>query len=170
MSNSRKPRKLWKILLKFEFIVKRLQVGFGTFFFWPLAEIPLTHLERLSAIRYLLPDCCFETICTLLLTGNHSDLHSTALGNGKRRRAGWCRWKASLFGESLSPVKCRENEPGGLVGCRAERWADVFTGAWPLGKQTSQNVDVCENWCATWSKHAYITHTSQGDQIPRQRL
>lgn len=169
MSNSQKSKKRWKILLKFQFINWRLQVGFGTFFFWPLAEIPLTHLQRLSAIHYLLAYCWFETICTLLLTWNHSDLHFTALGRGRGGGQGSEDEKASLFCENLSPVKCRENEPGGLVGCEAERWADVFTGAWPLGKQTS-HVDVCENWCTTWSKHAYITHTSQGDQIPRQRI
>lgn len=155
------PFKVW---------IYSLQVGFGTFFFWPLAEIPLTHLQRLSAIHYLLAYCWFETICTLLLTGNYSDLHFTPCGRRRGGGQGGGDEKASLFGENPSPVKCGENEPRGLVGCGAERWADVFTGAWPLGKQTSQNVDVCENWCATWSKNAYVTHTSQGDQIPHQGI
>lgn len=115
MSNSQKSKKRWKILLKFKFINWRLQVGFGTFFFWPLAEIPLTHLQRLSAIHYLLAYCWFETICTLLLTWNHSDLHFTALGKGRGGGQGSEDEKASLFCKNLSPVKCRENESGGLV-------------------------------------------------------
>lgn len=65
MSNSQKPRKLWKILLNFEFILKRLQVRFGTFFFWPLAEIPHTPTETL----------CQSLSVTWLLFWN--DLHSS---------------------------------------------------------------------------------------------
>lgn len=94
-------KKMMKILLKFEFIVKELREGFGRFFFWPLAEqpphpphpSPHTPTETLSAVHYLLTDSRFESICILLLTGIHGDLHFTALGRGRGGRGGVVKMK-----------------------------------------------------------------------------
>lgn len=67
----------------------------------------------------------------------------------------------------------RESWTGGLLQYKPKHKpsADVFTAAYALSKQTLQNVNMCENWCTTCSEHAYIaSHTSQGDQIPRQHM
>lgn len=37
------------------------------------------------------------------------------------------------------------NGTGGLLHYKPKPSADVFTGAYPLSKQTSQNVNMCEN-------------------------
>lgn len=67
----------------------------------------------------------------------------------------------------------QESWTGGLLQYKPKHKpsANVFTAAYALSKQTLQNVNMCENWCTTCSEHAYITsHTSQGDQIPRQHM
>lgn len=128
-----------------------------------------SHTPTETAIHYLLPDCCFEKFALFfwqeIIVTFISPLWEEEEEEGRVvKMKSFCVWWKSFT------CKMQGKWARRLGGCRAEWWADVFTGAWPLGKQTSQNVDVCENWCATWSKHVYITHTSQGDQIPRQQI
>lgn len=44
-----------EILLKFEFIVRRLQEGFGSFFFWPLSEKPHPVETYRDSLHHSLP-------------------------------------------------------------------------------------------------------------------